>query len=313
MNSNLVFSVIIPVYNKLPHLERSIQSVLQQTHQNFEILLIDDASTDGSSEKILEFKDPRIRTFRRNTPGAGGYAARNVGIKNATSDWICFLDADDEWQPNVLETVSAVITQQNDAEIVCWGWIRKNGDKQKVDSYSRKFSQDNIKSFDLAAFFRGPQTMWMGAICMKRELMQKAGTFPEQGFKRGGDFDTWIRCVWKSRKNLRICKPMTIYHMDSVNMVTKNINRTTAFLYTPHLMEIVTTTKDKELKHAILRFQNSYLYLLINDGVFKGKAIEYNLLRKMNLNRQALWFTTKLHLNWLRFALLGTPKENATK
>lgn len=309
MTSNLTFSVIIPVYNKLPHIERSVQSVLQQTHQKFEIILIDDASTDGSSEKLSEFTDPRIKVLRRDTPGPGGYAARNLGIANAASEWICFLDADDEYEPNVLETVAEVIEKNTDAEIVCWGWVRKNGNIQKVDTYTTKFSQEGIKSFNLADFFKGPQTMWMGAICLHKELVIRAGTFPEKGFKRGGDFDTWIRCVTKSRKNLRICKPMTYYHMDSVNMVTKNIERTTAFLYTPHLLEIVNTTKDKELKQAILRFQNSYLYLMINNNVFKGEPIQYDLLSKMNLNKQALWFMIKLHLNKIRFSLLGAPNK----
>lgn len=71
MTNEVKFSVVIPVYNKLPHLERSIQSVLNQSHQNFELLLVDDASTDGSSEKLLEFKDERIRLLKRTTPGAG--------------------------------------------------------------------------------------------------------------------------------------------------------------------------------------------------------------------------------------------------
>lgn len=309
MTNEVKFSVVIPVYNKLPHLERSIQSVLNQSYQNFEILLVDDASTDGSSEKLLEFKDERIKHLKRTAPGPGGYAARNLGIANATSEWICFLDADDEWEPQVLETVRGVIQSNGDTEIVCWGWYRTTGETKAVDSYSRKYSDDVLKSFTLTEFFRGPQTMWMGAICLRKDLIVRAGTFPEQGFKRGGDFDTWIRCVWNSRKSLRICKPMTYYYLDSVNMVTKNIDRTTAFLFTPHLLKILDTTKDEELKTAILRFQNSYLYMMLNGYVFKGESIQYNLVSKMNLSKQSLWFVAKLHLNRARFFVLGAPNK----
>src|SRR5699024_9409054 len=113
-----MFSVIIPVHNKLPHLERSIYSVLNQSFRNFELLLIDDASTDGSSEKLEEFNDPRIRMFKREKPGPGGYAARNLGIENAKYDWICFLDADDEWNLDYLMNIHDVITNNPDVELI---------------------------------------------------------------------------------------------------------------------------------------------------------------------------------------------------
>src|SRR5690606_15386486 len=112
-----MFSVIIPVYNKLPHLDRSVQSVLNQTYSNFELILVDDASTDGSREKLRTFSDERIKVYYRDHPGAGGYAARNLGIEKATYDWISFLDADDEWTPDYLLTVSEIIKEQKDAEL----------------------------------------------------------------------------------------------------------------------------------------------------------------------------------------------------
>lgn len=69
------FSIIIPVYNKGPHIQRSISSVLNQTFQNFELILINDASTDNSLEEMQKFTDPRIRILYRSEPGSGGYAA----------------------------------------------------------------------------------------------------------------------------------------------------------------------------------------------------------------------------------------------
>src|SRR5699024_5819196 len=113
-----MFSVIIPVHNKLPHLDRSIYSVLNQTYKNFELLLIDDASTDGSSEKIAEYDDSRIRRFRRNTPGPGGYAARNLGIQEAKYEWIAFLDADDEWKKEHLEEQAKIIIKDREVELI---------------------------------------------------------------------------------------------------------------------------------------------------------------------------------------------------
>src|SRR5690606_7754713 len=98
-----MFSVIIPVHNKAPHLNRSINSVLNQTFLEFELILINDASTDGSMKILESYSDPRIRLLERSTPGPGGYAARNLGIQTAKFKWISFLDADDAWEIDYLE------------------------------------------------------------------------------------------------------------------------------------------------------------------------------------------------------------------
>src|SRR4051812_4022993 len=133
MKTKPFFSVIIPVHNKLPHLDRSINSVLNQTYLNFELLLIDDASTDGSEHEILKYVDPRVRLFRRSRPGAGGYAARNLGIKKAIYEWVCFLDADDEWDISLLETLKHTIEEHAEVECVTWGWRNEKENRSWPD------------------------------------------------------------------------------------------------------------------------------------------------------------------------------------
>jgi len=98
------FSIIIPVYNKAAYLPRAVNSILSQTVQDFEILVIDDASTDHSVEIIRSIADPRIRLFQQET-NRGVSAARNRGIQEAQYNWVAFLDADDEWKPDYLATI----------------------------------------------------------------------------------------------------------------------------------------------------------------------------------------------------------------
>jgi len=93
------FSIVIPVHNKAPYLGRSIGSVINQNFTDFELILIDDASADRSLVEMQKFADPRIRILHRDAPGAGGYAARNLGVMEAKAEWVAFLDADDEWLP----------------------------------------------------------------------------------------------------------------------------------------------------------------------------------------------------------------------
>ncbi|MFD2515176.1 glycosyltransferase family 2 protein [Pontibacter locisalis] len=297
MSSN--FSVIIPVHNKLPHLERSISSVLNQTLPDFELILVDDASTDGSSEKLLEFQDPRIKLLKRDIPGPGGYAARNLGIKNASYDWICFLDADDEWETDVLETICNIMSNDTSVDVLCWGWMNVKDGTMYKDKYSTKYQNEPIRKYTLTDFFKQPQPMWTGSISMKKELLEKAGGFPEEGFKRGGDMDTWIRCLWHSHKNLRLTRSMTYYHLDSVNMVTNSIEKDISFSFSVFVEYILQNTHDKKLIKTIRKFQNRRIYTVLRERVNQGKGIDYDLLFKMNRTFTFYYLSMKLHLKRL--------------
>ena len=97
------FSVVIPLYNKGPYIKRTLDSVLKQTIQSFEIIVIDGGSTDNGPSVVKDFDDPRIRFFQQKRTGVS--AARNQGVNISQSDFIAFLDADDEWMPQHLETI----------------------------------------------------------------------------------------------------------------------------------------------------------------------------------------------------------------
>jgi len=94
-------SVIIPTYNRAHLVGRAIRSVLNQTFQDFEIIVVDDGSTDNTEEVVKSFNDPRIR-YIRHEQNRGGSAARNTGIRAASGEYIAFLDSDDEWLPEKL-------------------------------------------------------------------------------------------------------------------------------------------------------------------------------------------------------------------
>jgi len=99
-------SVVIPLYNKARHISRALDSVLGQTHQDYEVVVVNDGSTDGSEDIVRRYSDPRIRmVFREHVDSGGGHAARNLGIAESRADLIAFLDADDEWLPEHLATI----------------------------------------------------------------------------------------------------------------------------------------------------------------------------------------------------------------
>lgn len=101
-----MISVVIPLYNKRGLVSQTIATVLAQTYNGYEIVVVDDGSTDGSIDEVKAIADPRIRIVSRQNGGVA--AARNTGIKHARGEFVAFLDADDRWSPQYLETQTAL-------------------------------------------------------------------------------------------------------------------------------------------------------------------------------------------------------------
>ncbi|PZM15566.1 glycosyltransferase family 2 protein [Rhizobium tubonense] len=112
LSNSPIFSVVIPVYNRADLVLNAIKSVLDQSLQDFEILIIDDGSTDDVASSILSVQDQRIRLFRQSNAGAS--SARNAGIDLASSRYIAFLDSDDLFLPHHLETVKVLLEKSDD-------------------------------------------------------------------------------------------------------------------------------------------------------------------------------------------------------
>ena len=110
-------SIVTPLYNKGSHIARTIASVLAQSHQEFEFIIVDDGSTDHGPDIVSQHKDPRIRLIRQEN--AGPSAARNRGIQEAKFPLVAFIDADDEWFPDFLQTVLTLREQFPEARV--WG------------------------------------------------------------------------------------------------------------------------------------------------------------------------------------------------
>ncbi|MDB5021025.1 MAG: hypothetical protein JWQ28_2152 [Pedobacter sp.] len=302
MRTKPFFSVIIPVHNKLLHLNRSISSVLKQTYINFELIIIDDASSDGSENEILEFEDPRIRLFKRNVPGPGGYAARNLGIKHARYDWVCFLDADDEWEINLLETIKHTIEKHAEVDCVTWGWKNSLENRSWLDLTSLKNHKVDFRYFSLTDFFNQRHILWTGAVAFRKSLILDAGSFPERGYKRGGDVDTWIRCLSNSKANIWINKSMATYYLDALNMVTKQVKMNPAYAFSPLVLQLKASTDEKLVK-SIKRYQNERIFSTIRAQIIAGDAIDYTLIQKMNPSAECCRLISRLLYNKLRYGI----------
>lgn len=192
-------SVVMPVYNKEKYVSRAIQSVLDQTHPELELLIVDDASSDGSMGRVTEFDDLRIRILRRTTSGPGGYAARNHGIRHATGDWIAFLDADDTWFPEHLAHAMNIANEYADAPIICAARISQVGTKQTLDPFTEHFISEGPQVLTLSDYLkyacRGWRAMGTNAVLVKRDALYNYTIFPEGRTERSGDLYAWVELL----------------------------------------------------------------------------------------------------------------------
>lgn len=112
-------SVVIPTYNRADALQRTLDSVLDQTHEDLEVLVVDDASTDETATVVADYDDSRV-TFLEHETNRGGSAARNTGIEQATGEYIAFLDSDDEWLPRKIERQVELLERRSDEWIAAY-------------------------------------------------------------------------------------------------------------------------------------------------------------------------------------------------
>lgn len=252
-----MFTVVIPVHNKLPHLERSVHSVLNQTFGDFELILVDDASTDGSSEKLRTFTDPRIRVLTRDVPGPGGYAARNLGISAASNRWICFLDADDEWKPDYLLNVAEAIRANPGMRLFASGYFVSDVTFSRNGMYYQLNSRRGSHEFDFTGFLL-QKPIWTGAVVIEKDTLIKAGLFPEGKALRGGDEDLWLKVMSMIRTGFWINYVGAVYHRTSVNMVTRNIHMNfESMIVFRTVNKLLETEKDKRVVRALKKYWNN--------------------------------------------------------
>lgn len=183
------FSIIIPVFNKEKFVAKTIKSVLSQTYADFEIIVINDGSTDKSEVEILALVDDRISYFSKENEGVA--VARNFGISKASANYICFVDADDYWFPNFLETMNQNIQKfPNEKVFACAIEIETN-----KKTFPAKYSFIKKNDFEIVNFFEASKkeaVLWTSAVCIHREVFNKCGVFDEK-LKISEDTDLWIR------------------------------------------------------------------------------------------------------------------------
>jgi glycosyltransferase involved in cell wall biosynthesis len=212
---NEKISVIIPLYNKEREIKRTLDSVLSQTFQNFEIIIVDDHSSDGGPAIVKSNPDPRITLIEQDHRGVS--YTRNHGVNLATSDFIAFIDADDEWKPTHLETIMRLIKKYPEAGMFSTAWkIRTSKGETRWANLNwipkptwEGLLPDYFKSGDL-----GDSPVCTSVVAMPKKIFFEMGGFAD--YWKGQDLDLWGKIALKYPVAFS-WEGGAIYHHDASN------------------------------------------------------------------------------------------------
>lgn len=223
------FSIILPTYNQAYFLKKSIKSIIAQTYNEWELLIIDNNSTDNTKKVIKSFNDVRIKYFKINNKNILA-RSRNLGIKKSTSEWISFIDSDDQWYPNKLEEVKKIIDVNVKIDLIYHDLVFSNKKKfftKKILDKSR-----SIKTTFIDHVVKYGNPIGQSSVVVKKNILKKINYISENKKKFSWeDFDTWIRISLITKNIIRIPKtlgsiwigPENLSNLDRQIINNKNI------------------------------------------------------------------------------------------
>ena len=284
------FSIIIPLYNKEDLIEQTISGVLNQSFTDFEVIIVNDGSTDNSLKKIAPLVDARFKILNQENKGASH--ARNLGINNAQGKYIALLDADDIWLKNHLLEFKKLIQNFPDAGLYCNNYqIFYTNKISRPAKFNFDFNKDCLIVKD---FFKASITnsvAWTSAVCFTKDKFNLIGGFNTK-LKTAQDLDLWIKMALKYDVAFNPTITMSYkFHVD--NSLSKNE-------YNDIRYEFINNFSEEEKLNASLK-----LYLDVN-------RFSVAIRCKMN-NEEALYKKLKSdidfnNLNFKQKMLLKCPK-----
>lgn len=300
-------TVVIPLFNKAPHVEAAVRSALGQTLSPRELLVIDDGSTDGGLDVVRAIDDPRLTVLTRSRPGPGGYAARNHGIRHARGEWVAFLDADDLWLPHHLaDMAEAVAACAEPAGGVFTRFEVKEAGRDRLYPVAEDILAPG-RAMDLSTIVRawlatGRCPIWTSACAFRKDVLVKAGLFPEGRARRGGDKDMWLRAAARAR-TAYAPSVSAEFHQDTVNRVTTSTGHTDLPVIAQTIRELIPAAMPEE-RRLLRALSNQEVALYARYATGARMKIDGRFLRSIYLPQGLREAATVLALQATR-PLLG--------
>ena len=227
------FSIVIPLYNKERDILKTLQSVFLQTHSNFEIIIVNDGSTDASEEVIKALADERISYFSKQNEGVA--LTRNFGVKQAKFEHIVFLDADDYWYPDHLKNINTLIEKYPKQHWYATAYEKKYNSRFIAPMDSPVMSLGTPWQGIIENYFEyslADALAWTSAVCFKKDFFESLHGFDATiTHGAGEDIDLWLRAALKAP--LAFSSAITARHnLDGSNRISNTPTLTRAYMKT---------------------------------------------------------------------------------
>lgn len=254
-----MFSVVIPYYKKRQYIERCLDSVISQTYQDFEIILVDDGSSDDLNQLVEHKYKDKLTLITQSNQGVS--SARNTGIENVSQDYIAFLDADDCWSPNYLELAVKLILRDKKLKILGSKYTRSiNNLEVNITSLSYR----KIENYFQRQAIKNPLFTSSSTIIKGSFFRENAGF--NSNLKSGEDMDVWFRTVLSGGNAYYIDNILVYYSDEDENQATgKNIDFEDRFV--AHFDKIY-------FKNGI-KIYPDYFYTFLSKYVYSGLYFLY--------------------------------------
>lgn len=215
-------SVVIPLFQKARYVQRALESVFRQTLKDFEVIVVDDGSTDGASEMLSTITDARLIVHRQTHAGVS--ITRNRGVALARAPWVGFLDADDEWLSNFLESTLKVAEASSEVSAVFASLMDHRTGRPLVTKVNRR----GLLVHDYFATLLSNDGMGMSSssVLASKAHLEACGGFPE-GVRHGEDIDLWARLAW--RGEVAFCEETgAVWHSEVPDSASKDVQQAIA-------------------------------------------------------------------------------------
>lgn len=288
MKKDDLISVVIPTFNRKRFLLRAINSVFKQSFKNYEIIIVDNYSSDGTEEMIKKIKSKKIRFYKNKNYGIIANA-RNFGIRKSKGFWIALLDSDDFWYKNKLKNISQYF-KENDA-------IFHDLDSSQNKFYKKKVLK-NIKILNFFNIFDESISLPNSSAVIKKKVFKRINYLDENKLLIGAeDHDGWLRM---SKKNFKMIKIFNSFGFRNINTPDSETSPKRAIVNTRYIIKKFNNVLKNDKKNDIY-FNKKYYKIAISYYILSDIKNALKYLNKVNSNSDLLLLIKKF---LYKFAIL---------
>ncbi len=266
-----IFSIVIPTFNHAIFLKRALKSIIDQSFENWEAIVIDNYSTDSTQKVVAEFNDPRIKYLKVHNKGIIAIS-RNIGIQNAKADWVAFLDSDDWWTSNKLEICFNKLNENID---FIYHRMKIKSDKFKLISRKKTKNKQLTKPV-LTNLLVGGNVISNSSVVVRKNLLDKIGYLDErEDLVAVEDYHAWLKIAKLTDKFLYLSVCLGYYFSHNKSVSQKNMSIPSR-IAVHDFKEILTKQQNLKLE-ANIRYKSGRFYYLNNNFDKSKKDLIYVL------------------------------------